>query len=29
LSAGRLFQRLGHMFDSLDGLERYRGHFYN
>jgi len=29
LSAGRLFERLGHLFDTLDGLERYKGHFYN
>ncbi|MDH1574625.1 GH36-type glycosyl hydrolase domain-containing protein [Pseudomonas sp. GD03746] len=29
LSAGRLFERLTCMFDSMDGLERYKGHFYN
>ena len=29
LSAGRLFERLGNVFDSLDCLERYKGHFYN
>ncbi|WP_110968877.1 GH36-type glycosyl hydrolase domain-containing protein [Pseudomonas huaxiensis] len=29
LSADRLFERLGRMFDSLDRLERYKGHFYN
>ncbi|MBH3454456.1 cyclic beta 1-2 glucan synthetase [Pseudomonas monteilii] len=29
LSAGRLFERLAHILDSMSRLERYRGHFYN
>ncbi|WP_152031548.1 GH36-type glycosyl hydrolase domain-containing protein [Pseudomonas putida] len=29
LSAGRLFERLAQMLDSMDRLERFRGHFYN
>ena len=29
LSAGRLIERTAHTFDSMAGLERFRGHFYN
>ncbi|MFJ3076569.1 GH36-type glycosyl hydrolase domain-containing protein [Pseudomonas sp. NPDC087029] len=29
LSAGRLFERLAQMLDSMASLERYKGHFYN
>lgn len=29
LSSGRLLERLARMFDTLDHLERYKGHFYN
>ena len=29
LSAGQLIERTAHTFDSMAGLERFRGHFYN